>query len=76
MIQLWFEIYVENSKNNEYLKRNAWNLYQGIRTLKFEIVEFNEKANVNGGAFVCTFPGMSCFLHEFKDFFIRIFDIS
>ena len=46
MIQLWFEINVEHSKNNEYLKRNASNLYliQGMRLLKYEIVEFNEKA--------------------------------
>ena len=76
MIQLWFAINLEHLENNEYFKRNYWNLYQGIRTLKYEIVEFNEKANVNGGAFICTFPGMSCFLHELIDFFIRIFHIS
>ena len=67
---------VEHFKDNECFKRNTWNLYKGIRTLKYEIVEFNEKANINGGAFVCTFPEMGLFSNEFIHFLIRIFHIS
>ena len=29
----------------------------GLRTVKYEVVEFNEKASIKGGVFVCSLSG-------------------